>query len=79
MLDAYTTMLPRLQAEDDLRLVNAVAAGTGSMSRADLGSFLRERQRAARARREAPQTTADLEKLGVRVERVPLKQEPASG
>lgn len=40
-LNAYGAMLPRLDAEDTVRMVNAIAAGFGSMSKEDAARFQR--------------------------------------
>lgn len=45
--DALAAMLPRLEARADLRLVNAVALGTGSLKSADAKSLSKELVRAA--------------------------------
>jgi hypothetical protein len=44
--DAMTRMLPRLQAEEDLRTVSAVAAAFGSMKDAERKRYLRRLERA---------------------------------
>jgi hypothetical protein len=68
--DAMTVMLPRLQAEEDLRMVSAVAAGVGSMKDADRRSYLRRLARTMDAPKEAMaslRNSADPWGLGIPV------------
>jgi hypothetical protein len=68
--DAMTRMLPRLQAEEDLRMVSAVAAGVGSMKDADRMAYLRRLTRTMGANAEAMASagsSADPWGLGVPV------------
>lgn len=74
LLTAFARMLPRLQAEEDLRLVGVVAAGTGSMKRHNLTGFLRDltrQARSARTERAQPVSSAELAAIGIRVVEVP--------
>ena len=64
-------MLPRLQAEEDLRIVAAVAAGTGSMREQDRRSYMRQLSRQAGAVQAGPLTVGHLRAMGVRVREVP--------
>lgn len=66
-------MLPRLEAEEDLRLVSAVAAGTGSFKNAaDHRRYLGLLARATRPSGPA-RSTSELQALGVKVIREPKR------
>lgn len=69
LLDAYAEMLARLQAEEELRTVQATMAGTGTMHRSDHSSYmrrLRERSNPERAFARV-KTVQDLALTGMRV------------
>lgn len=63
-------MLPRLQARAQLRIYEAVAAGSGQMKRAAGKRWLADLQGQARAKREraVKASTADLAAMGITVE-----------
>lgn len=69
--DAMTRMLPRLQAEEDLRIVSAVAAAFGSMQAAERKRYLRRLQRALEPEevRPAARSAVDPWGLGIPVVR----------
>ena len=68
LLGAYARMLPRLQAEEELRLIAAVAAGTGAMKKNDQKSYLRRLASLAGTPKKRPTTLAELQQMGFRVE-----------
>jgi hypothetical protein len=71
LLRAYAAMLPRLEAEEDIRLVNALAAGSGSLRKHDLQSYLRGLERDARPRQpRRVASEAELAGMGIEVVRV---------
>lgn len=72
LLNAYMSMLPRLQAEEDMRAVNVVAAGTGSLRDSDRRTYLADLRRAATSglRRSEKPTRKDLAAIGIKVEEV---------
>lgn len=68
LLRTLAARLPRLRARETLRWANAVALGTGTLSKPDQRELLRELRRDANAgSRPAPaavaRTAADLERL----------------
>lgn len=61
-------MLPRLEAEQDLRFFQAVSAGTGSMRAANARSWLADlRRRMGRRGATRPKTAAEWKAMGMRV------------
>lgn len=78
IMNALLAELPRLQAEETLRLAHAVQIGTGNMRKGDRDSALRELRRFTRgaAPTQRVRTPADLRDaaaaLGVTLETVKL-------
>lgn len=69
-IEMYAAMLPRLQAEDDLRLLRTVNMGFAGGPEAD--QYARELQRLAfggEATRLKPPSAADFAAMGISVER----------
>lgn len=65
----YAQMLPRLQAEEQLRDYETTAAGAGQMKDADRKQFARDlRHQASGPRRAKKASTADLAAIGITVE-----------
>lgn len=64
-------MLPRLRAEEELGAFRAVAAGSGSMKKATLRSYLNQLGRDAGTRRAVRASLTDVRALGIRVKEVP--------
>lgn len=48
LLNSYAEMLPRLKAERDIRMMNVIGAGTGSLKKAAHQRFVRRLEREAR-------------------------------
>lgn len=72
LFEAYAEMLPRLQAEDAIRMVTAVAIGAGKAKKAEARRIMRDWNRTAgRGRESATRITtmkgaaAALEAMGL--------------
>lgn len=63
LLTAYAEMQPRLDAERQLEMVHAVAAGSGQMKTADRKKWLEALQRQAELPRRSKHEAASLEEL----------------
>lgn len=76
VLNAYATMLPRLEAEKQLATERLVRAATGGMKqshRLPLLAGLAKVARGGRRKRARKATAADLAAMGIPVEEVPVK------
>lgn len=72
LLDAFAAMLPRLQAEEELRAINAATVANGLVRPADSRLYLSALEARARVEREPARkaTAADLASIGIQVEEV---------
>lgn len=72
LLDSYWTMLPRLQAEEELRAIAAVAVAAGSLTQEAARDHIRAlEERAAMGRERARKpSVAELAAIGIEVEEV---------
>ncbi|MEQ8834269.1 MAG: hypothetical protein RIB67_07465 [Miltoncostaeaceae bacterium] len=76
LIEAHALMLPRLQAEEDMRAVRNLALGTGRMQREDARRAQAELRRQAEGGRRAPARPARPDELmaaGVGVRRAPRR------
>jgi hypothetical protein len=72
LISAYAEMLPRLEAEEDLRLIANIAAGNGLLKRHAADEHRRELLKRANVgvpTRKA--SLSDVESMGIRVRKVP--------
>jgi hypothetical protein len=78
MLQAHADAIPRLQAQESLRLAAAVAVGSGVLKRDDARAMVREWERQAdggRKRQPALKATPDdLQAMGVSYRVVPRRK-----
>lgn len=79
LVAAYWKMLPRLRAEEELRLVNAIAAGSNHLKPHALRDYLRGLEASLGLSDRRPITEARAQAIGIRVHRVPARKETPVG
>lgn len=72
LLRAYATMMPRLQAEEELRAISALAVGTGAARAEDRRAHMRALTRTAEGSARRRATMADLDALPIAIQEVPV-------
>jgi hypothetical protein len=78
VLQAYSRMLPILEAEEALATVAQTAAGSGCMQEKDQRNYFRALRQAANGGKREPvqkATVASLAQIGIQVTTVPPKSE----
>lgn len=70
LISSYANMIPKLQAEEDMRSIMVVSAGSGSMKRSDHRAYISQLKKRAGAHDSNVtkiETFGDLESLGIPV------------